>query len=171
MELRSEEEFVQMVERYKGVIYKVCNIYADDRDQMEDYCQEVLINMWRGWQNFRGECALSTWVYRVALYTCVSFVRRKGSRPHNIPLKVDMAVEAEAERGPMLRELYRLIGRLNRLDRALILLCRDSRYHGYVEGQRGHQDHAHQGPPETDERGVGTREPIGRGKYGNRVMA
>ena len=29
-----------MVERYKGVIYKVCNIYADDRDQMEDYCQE-----------------------------------------------------------------------------------------------------------------------------------
>ena len=37
MELRSEEEFVQMVERYKGVIYKVCNIYADDRDQMEDY--------------------------------------------------------------------------------------------------------------------------------------
>ena len=123
MELRSEEEFVQMVERYKGVIYKVCNIYADDRDQMEDYCQEVLINMWRG---------LSTWVYRVALYTCVSFVRRKGSRPHNIPLKVDMAVEAEAERGPMLRELYRLIGRLNRLDRALILLWLEERSYAEI---------------------------------------
>ncbi len=132
MELRSEEEFVQMVERYKGVIYKVCNIYADDRDQMEDYCQEVLINMWRGWQNFRGECALSTWVYRVALYTCVSFVRRKGSRPHNIPLKVDMAVEAEAERGPMLRELYRLISRLNRLDRALILLWLEERSYAEI---------------------------------------
>ena len=37
MELRSEEEFVQMVERYKGVIYKVSNIYAEERDQRGDY--------------------------------------------------------------------------------------------------------------------------------------
>ncbi len=124
---RSEEEFARVVEQYRAVIYKVCSMYADDRDEMADYCQEVLISMWRGWGSFRGECALSTWVYRVALYTCVSFVRRKSSRPRNVPLPFDMSVAEGEERGPMLRELYRLIGRLNRLDRALILLWLDER--------------------------------------------
>lgn len=124
---RDEDGFARVVEQYKAVIYKVCSMYADDRDEMADYCQEVLINMWRGWGGFRGECALSTWVYRVALYTCVSFVRRKSSRPRSVSLPFDMSVAAGEERAPMLRELYRLIGCLNRLDRALILLWLDER--------------------------------------------
>lgn len=128
---RNEEEFARVVEQYKAVIYKVCSMYADDRDEMADYYQEVLINMWRGWEGFRGESAVSTWVYRVALYTCVSFVRRKSSRPRRLPLSVDLSVAEEEERALMLRELYRLIGRLNRLDRALILLWLEER--PYVE--------------------------------------
>ena len=59
---RNEEEFARVVEQYKAVIYKVCSMYADGRDEMAGYCQEVLMNMWRGWGSFREECALSTWV-------------------------------------------------------------------------------------------------------------
>lgn len=124
---RSDEEFARVVGQYRAVIYKVCSMYADSGDELADYFQEVLVNMWRSWRSFRGECALSTWVYRVALYTCVSFVRRKSSRPRSVPLPVDLGIEAEAERAPMLRELYRLIGRLNRFDRALILLWLEER--------------------------------------------
>ena len=129
---RNEEEFAKVVEQYKAVIYKVCSMYADGRDEMADYCQEVLMNMWRGWGSFRGECALSTWVYRVALYTCVSFVRRKCSRPRSMALTIDMPVADDGDRAPMLRELYRLIGRLNRLDRALILLWLDERHYAEI---------------------------------------
>ena len=80
---RNEEEFTDIVERYKAVIYKVCSVYADDREEMADYYQEVLANLWRSYASFRGESSLSTWIYRVALYTCVSFVRRKSSRPRS----------------------------------------------------------------------------------------
>ena len=69
---RNEEEFTDIVERYKAVIYKVCSVYADDREEMADYYQEVLANLWRSYASFRGESSLSTWIYRVALYTCVS---------------------------------------------------------------------------------------------------
>ena len=128
----SEDEFVRIVGQYKAVIYKVCSVYADSRDEMADYYQEVLVNLWRSYASFRGESSLSTWIYRVALYTCVSFVRRKRSRPRSVPLSVGAELCDEEDRGPQLRELYRLIGRLNRFDRALILLWLEERSYAEI---------------------------------------
>ncbi len=134
---RSEEEFVGIVEQYKAVIYKVCSVYADDREEMADYYQEVLVNLWRSYGSFRGESSLSTWIYRVALYTCVSFVRRKSSRPRGVSLDVGAELCADEDRGPQLRELYRLIGRLNRFDRALILLWLEERSYAEISDIMG----------------------------------
>lgn len=127
-----EKEFVRIVEQYKAVIYKVCSVYADNRDEMADYYQEVLANLWRSYASFRGESSLSTWIYRVALYTCVSFVRRKSSRPRSVPLSVGADLWEDDERGAQLKELYRLIGRLNRFDKALILLWLEERSYAEI---------------------------------------
>ncbi len=128
-----ENEFVSIVERYKAVIYKVCSVYADDREEMADYYQEVLVNLWRSYASFRGDSSVSTWIYRVALYTCVSFVRRKSSRPRSVPLPVGGELyDDDDDRGAQLRELYRLIGRLNRFDRALILLWLEERSYAEI---------------------------------------
>jgi len=130
---RGEEEFTCIVEKYKAVIYKVCSVYADDREEMADYYQEVLANLWRSYAGFRGESSLSTWIYRVALYTCVSFVRRKSSRPRRVSLDVGAELyEYEEDRSSQLKELYRLIGRLNRFDRALILLWLEERSYAEI---------------------------------------
>lgn len=128
-----EKEFVSIVERYKAVIYKVCSVYADDREEMADYYQEVLVNLWRSYASFRGDSSVATWIYRVALYTCVSFVRRKSSRPRSVPLPVGAELYGDDDdRGAQLRELYRLIGRLNRFDRALILLWLEERSYAEI---------------------------------------
>ena len=55
-----------MVNRYKDVIFKVCYVYAS-REELEDYYQEVLIQLWRSLPNFRNESKMSTWIYRVSL--------------------------------------------------------------------------------------------------------
>lgn len=45
-----------------------------------DLCQEILLQMWRGLDGFEGRSSSSTWVYRVALNTALTFRRRNGRR-------------------------------------------------------------------------------------------
>ncbi len=61
-------------------ILAIARSFAGDYE-CQDLCQEILLQMWRGLDNFQGRCAPSTWVYRVALNTAITFRRRNGRRP------------------------------------------------------------------------------------------
>lgn len=124
-----EKQFIAFVQEYRQVIYKVCYIYATDADNLSDLYQEVVINLWKSFPRFRGECKASTWVYRIALNTCISFMRKSNSRPTIIPITVDLeyAFAEEESKTTQLRELYRMINRLGKLERALILLWLEER--------------------------------------------
>lgn len=125
---QQEKEFIELVEEYKQVIYKVCYIYATDPDNLNDLYQEVVINLWKAFPRFRGECKASTWVYRIGLNTCISFFRKSKSRPEVVPISVDLeAVAEEEDKTAQLHELYRMINCLGRLERALILLWLEER--------------------------------------------
>ena len=89
-----KEEYTKMVMQHKDIIYKVCYIYAE-KDYIEDYYQEVLIELWRSFPHFRSESKASTWIYRISLNTCISFVRKKKRNPlSKIPsLEVDLTFE------------------------------------------------------------------------------
>ena len=53
---QQEKEFIALVEEYKQVIYKVCYVYATDADHLNDLYQEVVINLWKAYPRFRGDC-------------------------------------------------------------------------------------------------------------------
>ena len=74
---QEEIEFAQMVRAHKETIYTVCYMFANDADEVNDLFQEVLINLWSGLSQFRGESKMDTWVYRVSLNTCISSDRKK----------------------------------------------------------------------------------------------
>jgi RNA polymerase sigma-70 factor, ECF subfamily len=123
-----EKAFIALVEEHKRIIYKVCYVYAADRENLNDLYQEVVINLWKAYPRFRGECAASTWVYRIGLNTCISFFRKSKSRPEVVPITVDLEAFAEEEdKTASLRELYRMINSLGQLERALILLWLEER--------------------------------------------
>lgn len=130
-----EKEFIELVELYKRVIYKVCFIYSNDNEQLNDYYQEVVIALWKAYPKFRGDCKTSTWVYRIALFTCISFVRKKWGKPEFVPLSMEYDLfEEEEERKEQLRELYQLINQLGNLEKALILLwLEDKNYQEIAE--------------------------------------
>ena len=98
-----EKQFVDFVTEYKQIIYKVCYIYATDSDSLNDLYQETVINLWKSFPRFRGECKASTWVYRIALNTCISFFRKSNSRPVVVPITIDLesAFADEEENVPM----------------------------------------------------------------------
>ncbi|WP_279150351.1 RNA polymerase sigma factor [Muribaculum intestinale] len=88
--------------------------------------QETYVNLWRGMDRFRGESDVRTWVYRVALNSCVSFFRRNRRADAHIPLSAltDVADEG-CNRNELISEMHRLINRLDHVEKAMILFWLD----------------------------------------------
>lgn len=123
-----EALFLRVIEEHKRIIYKVCFVYAKDEDTINDLYQEVVLNLWKALPRFRNESKLSTWVYRIALNTCVSYLRLSKRQPQTVPLLLSMSeIFADEQDKENLKELYRLIGRLGEMERAVILLWLDEK--------------------------------------------
>lgn len=122
-----QQYFVDLIEQNKALIYKFCYMYSSDADTPQDLFQEVVINLWKGYASFRGDCKVQTWIYRIALNTCVTFLRKSGSKPHVMPLSDDMIVYDDSSDQSQIRELYSLINRLNEIEKAIVLLYLEER--------------------------------------------
>lgn len=118
-----ELEFTKMVEVYKQTIYKVCYFYSKDTDEVNDLFQEVLINLWKGFDSFRGDSNIKTWIWRVSLNTCNTQERKKKSNVSTIPLTMDIDLYNDTDvKSKQIQMLYNRINRLEMFDRAIILL-------------------------------------------------
>ena len=119
-----EKTFIALVKEYQRVIYKVCYMYATDEYTLEELYQETVINLWKAFPQFFEHSKMSTWVYRIAMNTCISYFRKSSIRPLTIPITFHLETTLIDEEGQniYLRELYRMISQLGKLDRALILL-------------------------------------------------
>ncbi|WP_321517841.1 sigma-70 family RNA polymerase sigma factor [uncultured Bacteroides sp.] len=119
-----EREFTACIKEYERVIYKVCYLYTTKSASLNDLYQEAVLNIWRAFPNFRGECKISTWIYRITLNTCISFIRKEKNIPEIVTLtqEAEWLTEEEDSFREMLAELYRLINNLGHLDKSIILL-------------------------------------------------
>ena len=61
-----ETAFAQMVREHKSTIYTVCFMFSKDSDEVNDLFQEVLINLWKGFESFEGKSKIDTWIWRVS---------------------------------------------------------------------------------------------------------
>jgi len=118
-----EEQFAQLVREHKNTIYTVCYMFSHDTDEVNDLFQETLINMWKGIDKFREGSKISTWIYRVALNTCLLQERKKAKEVEKVPLTMDVNLfEDDDEQTLQVRLLHQRIGRLGLVDRALVML-------------------------------------------------
>ena len=120
-----EKEFIGMIQLYKAVIYKVTSFYVDEHITIDDLYQDVVLNLWKSFPGFRHESSESTWIYRVALNTCISYYRKGKNNPVYTDFPSD--VKETTEENETINELYELINRLGKLERALIFLYLEDR--------------------------------------------
>lgn len=117
-----ELEFEQMVRAHKSTIYTVCFMFSKDADEVDDLFQEVLINLWRGFKDFKGESKIETWIWRVSFNTCISQERKKKRASH-IPLEMGIDLFHDKDEDTrQIQMLYRRIHQLKPFDRAIVLL-------------------------------------------------
>lgn len=116
-----------MVSDHSSLIYKVCNAYATGSYEMNDLYQDILLNMWKSYPTFRGESKLSTWIYQVSLHTAVSALRKQTKHRSHIQLTTELEniLISEDSKSEQIKEMYNLIRKLDKYDRALILLWLD----------------------------------------------
>ena len=118
-----ELQFTNMVKEYRKTIYTVCYFYSKDTEEVNDLYQEILINLWKGFEKFRGESSLKTWIWRVSLNTCNNQERKKKGSVQTIPLSIDIDLYNDDDaHSKQIQMLYDRINRLDVFDRAIILL-------------------------------------------------
>ena len=131
---KSQTGFQALLDEHKKILYKVCNSYCRNVDDREDLAQEIIVQLWRSFENFDGRCQFSTWMYRIALNVAISFYRRESTRTRYVlsdEERVLGAVDETATQSAEIQALYQLIEGLEPLNKALVLLYLDG--NSYLE--------------------------------------
>lgn len=135
-----QKSFNEILDRHSGLIYKVCRGYAADSDHLKDLYQEVLANVWEGLDTFANRCQLTTWLYRVAVNTCITDFRHSGRRSA-MQVSIDEInlelPDVPDERLRKVRLMYRLISTLDRADRALLMMWLDGQSYDEIAAVTG----------------------------------
>jgi RNA polymerase sigma-70 factor (ECF subfamily) len=124
----TKTEFLEQTLPNQGIIFKVVNIYADNKEDKEDLLQEIWLQLWLSFPRFRLQCKVSTWMYQVALNTALTYSKKSAVRNKHLrnaaatpPTYDDENIQHEQE-----RLLWEMIRSLQKAEKALILL--------YIEG-------------------------------------
>ncbi len=71
-----EKEFLEVIHDHQKIVYKVCRLYRDNREDQEDLFQEIVYQLWKSYPGFKGESKVSSWIYRIALNTAIAVYRK-----------------------------------------------------------------------------------------------
>ncbi len=128
------EIFLSVVQSNKGIIYKIVNSYCQNFEDRKDLVQEIIIQLWKSFDNYDDNFKYSTWMYRISLNVAISFYRRENSRKKiSYSLTEGIINFPDIENiGPDhsdLSILQNLISELKDLDKALILLFLEEKTH------------------------------------------
>jgi RNA polymerase sigma-70 factor (ECF subfamily) len=128
----AESQFAELLERHRGIVFKVAATYCRNAADREDVAQEIVTQLWRAFPKYDPARAFSTWMYRIALNVAISFVRSNTLRErHTVALDethdVEDASAATPEQDERTKALHTFIDRLDALNRALLLLYLDDR--------------------------------------------
>lgn len=122
-----QDIFLSFINQHKGIIYKVANSYCHHPEDRKDLVQEIIIQLWRSFSKYNDQYKLSTWIYRIALNTAISFYRKENTRKRVTDIPSESIIDlADRETGSETEEdiglLQKFISELKELDKAVILL-------------------------------------------------
>lgn len=136
-----QEKFIGYINECTGIIYKICNLYTVSTADREDLYQEIVIQLWKAFPRFRGDSKFSTWLYRVALNTAITDLRKQKRKvdlsfPEFIP-RESADIKEGTEKEEKLKLLYEAIAQLNEIDRAVVMLYLDDTNYEEMESILG----------------------------------
>lgn len=121
----TEKEFIQLLNQNQKIIHKVCNLYMNWQEDKEDLFQEITLQAWKAFSQFRGEAKFSTWLYRVALNTAITFFRKDKKNAFIATVQEVPELAIQSDRDPIedkTKAMYKAIAELSKIDKAIVML-------------------------------------------------
>ncbi len=122
-----DPKFLELVNQHQNILHRVCTLYESDSEERKDLFQEILYQVWKSYPQFRGGAKFSTFIYRIALNTAITRLRKRNRFQHVNFDQVEeelFAIDDFAQKEQ--RELLdRAINQLNQIDKAIIMLYLD----------------------------------------------
>ena len=119
-------ELIERITENQGAIHKVCNVYANSREDREDLKQEIILQLWKSYPGFQGKSKFSTWMYRIAFNTAITNIRKSKRHPiiealsgteQSIPAKEDIDYMDDD-----MNSLFKAIAKLKDVEKAIVTL-------------------------------------------------
>jgi len=129
----TKEQFLNILENNIGIIMKIARAYTSIKQDREDLINDITLELWKSFKNFKGKSKVSTWIYRVALNTSMNYQRKKKNDtlfPATHDFKTEVSEWLYQQNNSEQSEiLYQCIDELNELNKAIILLYLDGNSH------------------------------------------
>lgn len=119
-----DKEFIQIITQHDGIIYKVCKMYFQAEEDRKDLFQEILLHLWKAFPSFQAKAKVSTWMYRIALNTAITRLRKQKNK-HPLEQLSGLSYQVPAiQDNPEdeLHNMYEAIEKLSPLEKAIIML-------------------------------------------------
>jgi RNA polymerase sigma factor (sigma-70 family) len=119
------EQFNELFNRHYTKVFRLCRGYFNgDTSIASDAAQEVFLKVWEHSDSFRQQSNISTWIYRIAVNTCLMYLRKastsKEIRTETLP---DLPAEIySTEQEEKLKQMYACIQKLDETGKVIILM-------------------------------------------------
>nr|WP_293297096.1 sigma-70 family RNA polymerase sigma factor [Allomuricauda sp.] len=129
----NQEQFVQFINENEGILFKVSTLYTNSDADVQDLRQEMIYQLWRSFDSFKGNSKRSTWMYRVALNTAMVYLKKK-KRVVTSGIEIDERLLqrkdiVDNEEEEQIRKLYDTIKKLSDIERGIIMLYLEGKSH------------------------------------------
>jgi RNA polymerase sigma-70 factor (ECF subfamily) len=119
--------FVELLNRYRDRVWRLCYRLMGNEQDANDAAQEVFVRLFLNRAKFEGRSAFSTWLYGMGIRTCLSLRRSRSRRSRRETVVTDFAFDAQAAGGSAEKaadaiDLYQMLETLPEEDRALLIL-------------------------------------------------
>ena len=122
--MTKEEKFVELIQNNQGLIFKITTVYTTNKTDQQDLYQDIVYQLWKSFDGFKNQSKISTWMYRVALNTALTRLKKKIKAPKSIAIEKVVLQQTE-NYDPVFEEqlkmVYAQIQQLNVLEKALML--------------------------------------------------
>ena len=127
-EQQQTDVFTLWLENHKAILFKVVRAYGFNQEDQEDLFQEIAVQVWRSVSKFRNDCAVTTWMYRIALNTALKWSSKERKHQvgrEDLDQKAHVLIEQKDFADERLDWLYEQISHLDKVERSLCLLLLD----------------------------------------------
>lgn len=114
-------------------------MYMDAPEDREDLEQEIIFQLWRSYDRYKGDSKFSTWMYRVAINTAITYFKKDKRRTDNVELdtQLDIELDENSFESERLAHFYQAVKKLTRIEKAIILLFIEGNSHQRIAESLG----------------------------------